>query len=60
MTVYADTIVADVGTIVIFEGVAATGERVRFAADHRPAGAIIEAIFAGELPVCDVPEWAVL
>ena len=48
-------------TIIVFSGVdASTGERVTFAADHRPARLIMDAIEAGEVPIAEVPEYLIL
>jgi hypothetical protein len=50
------------GTIVVFAGFEEATERpVRFAADRRPAQAIIEAVLAGEDEIrCSVETWQVL
>lgn len=52
-----------VDTVVRFEGVDIdTEQQVVFAADHRPAEALIHALRAddGEDIIADVPDWAVL
>jgi hypothetical protein len=48
------------GSVVLFEGLDPEGYRVLFAADHRPAQAILEALESGEEPVAMVPHWAFL
>jgi len=60
MNVTATRLVDDHGTIVIFEGMDATGEIVYFASDHRPAQAIADAIDLGEEPICEVPDYMLM
>lgn len=68
-TIEVDTVVRDEGTIVVLAGTDLdTGQRVEFAADHRPARAIIEALNEAlhdtdqnvEMPVAEVEDWQVL
>ena len=57
----ATALVRDEGTIVVFEGEdEESGEVVTFACEHRPARDIAWAIEVGEMPLCDVPSWAIL
>ena len=57
----ATALVRDEGTIVVFEGEdEESGEIVTFACEHRPAQDIAWAIETGEMPLCDVPSWAIL
>jgi hypothetical protein len=48
-------VVSDQGKMVIFDG-RVRGVPMTFAADHRAASAILEALRAGETPVVDVPQ----
>lgn len=48
---------ADEGTVVVFEGRTEAGERQLFAADHRSAQAIADALHMGEEPVVEVDLW---
>ena len=48
-------LVSDEGTLVIFWGIDDNGNEVRFAADHRPAQDILDALAAGEDPLAEVP-----
>ena len=60
--------VRDEGTIVVFRGVNEDGKDVTFAADHRPAGAILQALQAAaaehpeirESVVAEVEDYLVL
>ena len=50
----------DEGTIIVFTGTGEAGETVVFAVDHRPAGALIDAVlFEGSLDV-EVEPWQIL
>lgn len=49
---------SDQGTMIVFDGFVRGDVPVTFAADHRTATAILEALRAGETPVADVPSWA--
>lgn len=68
MTIIPDTIVRDEGTVVLFEGFVSdvgvspfyTGQRIRFACDHRMAQAIASALDAGEYVETIVAEWQVM
>jgi hypothetical protein len=51
---------SDQGTMIVFDGFVRGDVPVTFAADHRTAAAILEALRAGETPVADVPSWAVV
>jgi hypothetical protein len=55
-------VVADQGTIVIFDGTDEYGNDVRFAADHRQAQAIADALAYEDDDniLATVPRWAVL
>lgn len=63
MQVIARRVVRDAGTLIIFEGVAQDDENleVTFAADHRMAHPIREALAIGEEDVvCDVADFLIL
>lgn len=61
LTVIATKVLADEGSVLIFEGIdAETGDEVRFVCDHSVAEPIWWAITAGEEPECAVPGWAVV
>lgn len=48
-------------TVVLFDGeVVATGARVTFAVDHRPAQGLVNELEAEGLALAAVPAWAVL
>jgi hypothetical protein len=51
---------SDEGTMIVFDGLVNGDVPVTFAADHRAAAAILEALRAGQQPVADVPSWAVV
>ncbi len=60
LNVTATRLVADEGSVVVFEGHDDAGTYITFGSDHRPAQQIVEAIEEeGEARV-EVPIWAVL
>jgi len=50
----------DAGSVVLFRGVTETGRPVLFAAGHREAQQLVDALEAGELVRVDVEPWQVL
>lgn len=61
MNVTVDRIVADEGSVVLFSGLNEEGDRrITFAADHRPAQAIADALLSGEDPECYVESWQIV
>ena len=60
MIVTVTRAVRNEGTIIVLEGTTANGHLIQFAADHRPANAIIEALDAGEDVRCEIAPWQVL
>lgn len=60
MEITATGFVSDEGTIVLLSGLTEHNREVIFAVEHRYAGPILEAVEAGEEPVCEVPSYLVL
>jgi hypothetical protein len=61
MTVTVERIVSDQGSIVIFEGLDEEGLFwIQFAADHRPAQWIADALSHGINPECHVENWQII
>lgn len=61
MAVTVTRVIADMGTVVIMEGVMeGSGETVTFVADHRMAQIIVSAMEGDVQAVADVPPWAML
>lgn len=58
--IHVESIVRDHGTVVEFQGVTADGRIVKFAADHRSAQDLVDALASGEDPVAAVEPWAIL
>jgi hypothetical protein len=52
--------VRDEGTVFLLKGVDAQGDSWVFAADHRPAQAILEALEADEVVEVSIEDWQIL
>lgn len=48
------------GTVFVVTGTDPEGRRVRFAGEHRPMGAALEAVEQEGQAVCEVEDWMVL
>ena len=57
MRIAITDIVADHGSVVVFEGIDEGGFTVRFGADHRMAQAIVDALHRSEDPEAEVESW---
>lgn len=62
MEVTVTEIVRDEGSVVLFRGLTDDGAAVVFAADHRPAQAIVNALIEGDGDdvVCFVEPWQIV
>ena len=61
MDIIVTGLVADEGTVVVFEGDDQTsGVTVVFAVDHRPARDIVTALNSGEQPLAVIESWQVI
>jgi len=58
--VTVETVVRDEGSIVILGGTTDDGQYLTFAADHRPAYAIAQALDEGEEPRVELEPWQIL
>ena len=52
--------IADEGTLVVFQGTDEDGAIVNFVVEHRYAQDVVNALNAGEEPVCAVPDYMIL
>lgn len=60
MTLTVTDVVRDEGSVVLFRGIDEDDRTVTFAADHRPAQAIADALAAGELVEVEIEAWQVV
>jgi hypothetical protein len=52
--------VRDEGSLVLLSGLTEDNRDIVFACEHRYAGAILEAVEAGEEPVAEVPDYMIV
>ena len=60
MRLTVEALIEDQGTVVVLSGRDDTGRLFTFAADHRPAQVIVDALEAGEPVAVQVDSWAIL
>jgi len=60
MTITATAVIEDHGSIVVFEGRDEEGWAVQFAADHRPAAELVQAIGEFGEAQCEVPGYMMM